>query len=665
MNRIFLLSLLILFSCSKDSNEVLPEIIKPKYQVIISAGEGGSVDSFGGSFTVGNSITVTATPNEGYMFSSWSNGSQSHILELEVTSNLTLVANFELLVNSYDVVISSGEGGSVSNEGGSFSEGSTINVEAIPNDGYSFVSWSNGLTEPNISILVTENINLEATFEELPRYQVTFNETQGGIISALSLSESTTLSSGEFYQGYVITLTAIPDDGYRFKQWIGIDSSSNQIEISIDAEIEISAEFEPIPFDINDMSIVKFPLYNKDTLSGKKINDLNDIKLFYWDLEFKNYNIEETLDYLASENFVIYWDKRYDHTNYAIDILRWSEFSLVKILELNMPKPKDFDTHRINIFITRDDEYGEDIFSGTECQCAHADSKGRNFMSFPFYNNFYEEDPIFNQYPTMNVAHELFHVFQYRSSQSWSFSWLNESTAEYFEQHLFGDDRPFTLRFIPHFLKSTNLKLWSGFDNEFDLEHIYGRSIFFHFLEWNNIISLSFLGKLYNDSIRNELIDFYDNEISNFRDVFFNFSMKSSVIDYSNWKEKIINLLPTISSQGQLHELTTTSDSNVINNYFTPANKIGYWGFSSFKVTINSNNNFKIDIDTNFENFRYGLVIQRDTDFSYSEIGPGENFDLLEGDIIYIVIVNIPDSNNIYLDEPNNDYKIRIINNDL
>ena len=108
-----------------------------------------------------------------------------------------------------------------------------------------------------------------------------------------------------------------------------------------------------------------------------------------------------------------------------------------------MPKPKDFDTHRINIFITRDDEYGEDIFSGTQCQCAHADSKGRNFMSFPFYNNFNEDEPVFNQYPTMNVAHELFHVFQFR----YPGFWLNESTADY-SQYLFGDID--YIEFIPH-----------------------------------------------------------------------------------------------------------------------------------------------------------------------------------------------------------------------
>ena len=58
----------------------------------------------------------------------------------------------------------------------------------------------------------------------------------------------------------MITLTAIPDDGYRFKQWIGIDNSSNQIEISINSAIEISAEFEPIPFDVNDMDNVNTTL---------------------------------------------------------------------------------------------------------------------------------------------------------------------------------------------------------------------------------------------------------------------------------------------------------------------------------------------------------------------------------------------------------------------
>ena len=66
----------------------------------------------------------------------------------------------------------------------------------------------------------------------------------------------------------------------------------------------------------------------------------------------KKYN--DNLDFLVSDNFIIWWDNRFNKTEMAIDILRWSEYSVIKLLEYGFDKPKDFDTHRINIFIRQE-----------------------------------------------------------------------------------------------------------------------------------------------------------------------------------------------------------------------------------------------------------------------------------------------------------------------
>ena len=67
--------------------------------------------------------------------------------------------------------------------GEEYEEGTEVTITATAEDGYTFVNWSNGSTESSISISVSENINLEATFEELPKYQVTLNDPEGGEIS--------------------------------------------------------------------------------------------------------------------------------------------------------------------------------------------------------------------------------------------------------------------------------------------------------------------------------------------------------------------------------------------------------------------------------------------------------------------------------------------------
>ena len=656
--------LFLLITCAKEDSETPgtpPSQIIRQYTLTANASDGGSV-SGGGTFESGTQVSLTATPSAGYSFSGWSNGSTANPFTVTLNSNTTITANFQVIVNSYTLTVTAAEGGTVTG-GGEYEEGTEVTITATAEDGYTFVNWSNGSTESSISISVSENINLEATFEELPKYQVTLNDPEGGEISASS--GSILISSGEFYQGFVITLTAIPDDGYRFKQWIGIDNSSNQIEISIDSAIEISAEFEPIPFDVNDMDNVKYPLYNKDTLSGKKVDtkQLNFYNFTDKGLDIRDIDLESSLDFLASESFIVYWDKRYDHTNYAIDILRWSEFSAIKVIEMGMPKPKDFDTHRINIFITRDDEYGEDIFPGTQCQCAHTASNGRRWISFPWYENFIEGSTELNNFPRMNVAHEVFHTFQKNNR-----SWLGESTASYFESKFFTDLKYWQLRFIPDFLKSTHYKLWSDYstdikDNQgLDILHIYGKELLWKYLVSYGHITDNFFGAMNqalisDDNYKVNHVAYLLDNISNFRDKYFDFSMKATVIDFPDWKDKIIEMsnVDRIKDIGKRHELTLKSNLNQVtkendeynynDEYITPSVNIGPWGFSSYKILSESNNSYKIEIETEYSNYRLGLVINRGDEFQYFEFNSGDVLNFQTSDVIYIVISDIPETN--------------------
>jgi len=87
---------LLLFSCSSDSGEPGP-VIPPKkttYTVTISASNGGSVNTTGGTYEQGQTVSVTATPASGYEFSSWSDGNTNATRTITVSSNTNLTANF-------------------------------------------------------------------------------------------------------------------------------------------------------------------------------------------------------------------------------------------------------------------------------------------------------------------------------------------------------------------------------------------------------------------------------------------------------------------------------------------------------------------------------------------------------------------------------------------
>ena len=109
MKKIFLtLSLLLLITCSKDSTEdsssvyvapptntTNPTTSVTQYTLTVSAGEGGSVSTTGGTYNDGTSVSITATPSEGYGFIGWNGSdSSSSTISVTLTGNTTIEAQF-------------------------------------------------------------------------------------------------------------------------------------------------------------------------------------------------------------------------------------------------------------------------------------------------------------------------------------------------------------------------------------------------------------------------------------------------------------------------------------------------------------------------------------------------------------------------------------------
>ena len=112
MRRVILFfCLLILSTCSKDSNEDKSSVyVNPQstniakttttpsttqYTLTVTAGEGGSVSTSGGTYNTGTSVSITATPNSGYGFLGWSNSSSDNPINISLNSDISITANFE------------------------------------------------------------------------------------------------------------------------------------------------------------------------------------------------------------------------------------------------------------------------------------------------------------------------------------------------------------------------------------------------------------------------------------------------------------------------------------------------------------------------------------------------------------------------------------------
>ena len=164
-----LLSLLSIFaivlSCSSDETSTsvtpLPAPIV-KYTITLSAGEGGTVSTTGGEYESGQTVSVTATPQGEYLFTSWSDGITDATRTITVSSNSSLTANFER--RKYPLTINfEGEGEVIEeivNAGRTteYNSGTTVKLTAQAAAEWVFVGWTGDIesTEESVQIVIGE-----------------------------------------------------------------------------------------------------------------------------------------------------------------------------------------------------------------------------------------------------------------------------------------------------------------------------------------------------------------------------------------------------------------------------------------------------------------------------------------------------------------------------
>ena len=122
MNKLlFLLFFITLISCSSEEetpvqsveqtpkSETTPAPTPTQYTLTVSSEEGGSVSTEGGTYDEGTTITVTATPSEGYEFVGWLGSDETEReLVISVNSNITLSPIFQV-IQTNETYYSSGD----------------------------------------------------------------------------------------------------------------------------------------------------------------------------------------------------------------------------------------------------------------------------------------------------------------------------------------------------------------------------------------------------------------------------------------------------------------------------------------------------------------------------------------------------------------------------
>ncbi|MFD2145374.1 InlB B-repeat-containing protein [Mucilaginibacter antarcticus] len=183
----------------------------------------GGVTGGAGTFAQGASVTVTATPNAGYIFTNWTEGgnvvSTSSSYTFKMAGNRALIANFAVVpVGQFAVVLSSNPGpGGTTTGGGSYNAGTNVTVVATPTAGYSFVNWTVGgtvvSTSPTYTFLLVADKTLVANFTLVPASQFVL------VLSSAPPAGGSTTGSNSYPSGTSVTTTAITNTGYTFTNW--------------------------------------------------------------------------------------------------------------------------------------------------------------------------------------------------------------------------------------------------------------------------------------------------------------------------------------------------------------------------------------------------------------------------------------------------------------
>ncbi|HEX5657386.1 MAG TPA: hypothetical protein VFX59_09325, partial [Polyangiales bacterium] len=190
----------------------------------------------------GSAVTLSAAPNTGYRFVSWTGcgtSTQAQLNVPNVTAAVSCQANFERL--RFTVTGDPGAGGAVvatSNAGDCAGNACTVNyggavsLAAVPATGFRFVGWSGACTgaDPVFAVgNVTANVTCAAAFQVLTFNVVGSGTPANGGTVTVGTSTAATCNGAVCVVRYggSVTYAAAPAAGFNLTGWTGCSALAN------------------------------------------------------------------------------------------------------------------------------------------------------------------------------------------------------------------------------------------------------------------------------------------------------------------------------------------------------------------------------------------------------------------------------------------------------
>ncbi len=220
----------------------------------------------GGTYAAGTIVALTATPAANYQFTGWSgacSGSSNCSVTMDAAKSVTATFSLKQFVLTLATVGSGTITANPSPVGGTYGAGTVVALTATPAANYQLTGWSGACSGTGAcSITMDAAKSVTATFALVPppppvQFTLTLSTVGNGTITpqpgpvapavngaSLALAGPV---SGKYNAGTVVTLTPMPDAGFKFTGWSGACTGTGACSVTMNAAQSVTATFTATP----------------------------------------------------------------------------------------------------------------------------------------------------------------------------------------------------------------------------------------------------------------------------------------------------------------------------------------------------------------------------------------------------------------------------------
>ncbi|MDE7102005.1 MAG: InlB B-repeat-containing protein, partial [Bacteroidales bacterium] len=233
-------------------------------------GTSGST-STGGTFDAGSKRHLEAKPKSGYEFVKWMSGTielgTNTVLEFILTRDTTITAYFQPKQELDIKVTVDPVGAGTVTGAGKVQRGNNAVLTAIPANEYKFLYWeridgTQHEENPYTLVQPQRDYSFTAKFRAKEQYTVTVMNVPN--TAAGTVTKTGLLANGKALEDATVTLTAVPAEGYQFKEWQNASNVQVGTELTYTftatANVVYKAVFEEIPITQYTVTLQRDPV---------------------------------------------------------------------------------------------------------------------------------------------------------------------------------------------------------------------------------------------------------------------------------------------------------------------------------------------------------------------------------------------------------------------